>query len=535
MKSAIAINQLLLNREGDPETSADLALIEGKILTMNPKLQCAEAVAVRDGRILKVGTNHAVKAFVGKQTKVIRLNGKTVLPGFIDTHIHVVDFGRLLMWLDLAGVGSIVKMQSLLRERLQKTGVGKWIVGRGWDDSCFAEKRLPNRFDLDAAAPENPVVFYYQCGPVCVVNSKALELACITKTTPNPAGGTIVKAPKTGEPTGILRDTATDLVWSKIPEPTEQELVEAAGLALEKIATAGITSIHWLATSQVDIEILRDLCKAKKLPIRVFMIIPSNLLGSPSVLDGFSDCAARVGGVEVLADGFLSSGTAALFEPYVNDPSVNGKLLCLPAEMGASADKIAKAGLQLVIHAMGDKAIDAALTTIEACKISGRHRVDQAALFNKDLIERVQKKDVVLSVQPIVGESEFSVYSAMAHLGKERARWLYPLKSLFKKGICVCGGSDCPMEPLNPLLAIQSAVARPFFPEEQLNVDEALRMYTVNAAYASSEESVKGSIDEGKLADFTVLSSDPHQVAPTEIQEITVELTVVGGKIVYPP
>lgn len=507
--------------------------MDGKILTMNQHMPCAEAVAVRGGRILKVGTNDAVNAFVGKQTKVIRLSGKTVLPGFIDTHMHVVDFGRLLMWLDLAGVGSIKEMQSLLRERLQKTGAGTWVVGRGWDDGCFAEKRLPNRFDLDVVAPENPVVFYYQCGPVCVVNSKALELAGVTKTTRAPEGGVIDKDPKTGEPTGVLRDAATDLVWSKIPEPTEEELVEAAGLALEKIVTAGITSIHWLATSQVDLAILRRLCKAKKLPIRVFLIIPANLLGSPSAFDGFPDCAARVGGVEVVADGFLSSGTAALFEPYVSDKSVNGKLLCTPAEMGTSADKIAKAGLQLVIHAMGDKAIDAALTTIKACKGAGRHRVDQAALFNKDLIERVQKQNIVLSVQPIVGESEFSVYSAMAHLGKERARWLYPLKTLFKKGICVCGGSDCPMEPLNPLLAIQSAVARPFFPEEQLNVDEALRMYTVNAAYASSEESVKGSIEEGKLADFTVLSSDPHQVAPTEIQKITVELTVVGGKIVY--
>jgi hypothetical protein len=201
--------------------------------------------------------------------------------------------------------------------------------------------------------------------------------------------------------------------------------------------------------------------------------------------------------------------------------------------MKASADRVLKAGLQLVIHAMGDKAVDAALTTIQACTGKGRNRIDQAATFNKDLINRAQKQNIILSVQPLVGTSEFSVYSAMEHLGKERARWLYPLKTLFEKGICVCGGSDCPMEPLNPLLAIQSAVARQFFLEEQLTVDEALRMYTVNAAYASSEEKVKGSIEEGKLADFTVLSNDPHQVAPTEIRDIVVELTVVGGKTVY--
>ncbi len=496
-------------------------------------MPCAEAVAVKDGRILKVGTNAEIRPLIGKNTRVVRLGGKTVLPGFIDTHVHVVDFGRLLMWLDLAGVGSIKEMQSRLKERLVKTAVGKWVVGRGWDDGRFVEKRLPNRFDLDAVAPSNPVILYYQCGPVCVVNSRALELAGITKTTPNPSGGTIDKDPKTGEPSGVLRDAATDLVFSKIPEPTFEELVEASGLAVEKIVAAGITSIHWLATSQVDLAVLQTLLKKKQLPLRVYMVIPFGLLGKVPLDENLHDDFAKIGGVEVVADGYLSSGTAALFEPYADDSKINGKLLCTPAELEATAQKIVKAGLQLVIHAMGDKAIDAALAALEAVEGQGRHRVDQAALFNKDLLQRAQKQKVILSVQPLVGASEFSVYSALEHLGKKRARWLYPLKTLFKKGVCVCGGSDCPMEPLNPLQAIQSAVAREFFPEEQLTVDEALRMYTVNAAYASSEETVKGSIEEGKLADFTVLSKNPHKVAPTKIRGIRVELAIVGGKIVY--
>jgi hypothetical protein len=210
-------------------TSADLALVKGKILTMNPLQPLAEAVAVKADRILKVGTNGEVAKFIGKNTLVIDLKGKTVLPGFIDTHIHVGDFGRMLMWLNLADVGSIKELQQLLSDRVRRIAAGRWVVGRGWDEKCFAEKRLPSRFDLDAVSPKNPVIFYYKCGPVCVVNSKALELAGITKDTSAPAGGAIDKD-ATGEPTGILRETATDLVWRVIPEPTEAELIGRAGV-----------------------------------------------------------------------------------------------------------------------------------------------------------------------------------------------------------------------------------------------------------------------------------------------------------------
>jgi hypothetical protein len=263
------------------------------------------------------------------------------------------------------------------------------------------------------------------------------------------------------------------------------------------------------------------------------MIIPANLLNKLGSFKISQDSFARIGGAELSVDGFLSSGTAALFEPYASDPSVNGKLLCTPLEMKTSAGSVLKAGLHLVIHAMGDKAIDSALTIIEALEWKGRHRLDQAALFNKDLIQRAQKQQVIISVQPLVGASEFSVYYAIEHLGKKRARLLYPLKTLFKKGICVCGGSDCPMEPLNPLLGIQSVVTRQFFPQERLTVDESLRLYTVNAAHASDDEDKKGSIQEGKFADFAVLSNDPHGVPPSKLHEIRVEMTIVGGKVTF--
>jgi predicted amidohydrolase YtcJ len=507
-------------------------LIDGKVLTMNESQPCAEAVAVKCDRILKVGKTEEISRLIGKDTKIVYLDWRTVVPGFIDTHIHVADFARLLMWMDLVSVNSIMELQSLLKGRLSKTAKGKWVVGRGWDENRFAEKRMPTRSDLDAASPDNPVLLYHGCGQVALANSRALELAGITKELIVSSGGIIEKDVETCEPTGILRETATDLVWKIIPKASDEEVVGAAGLAFDRITEAGITSIQWLATSQADISIFQSLCK-NKVPLRVYLIIPSNLMGNIDLSEVPDNADARVGGVELLVDGYLASGTAALSQPYVSAPSVKGKLLYTPAKLRASARKVTKAGLQLVMHSMGDKAIAAALTTLESFKQKGRHRIDQAAVLNENLIPRIKHLGAVVSVQPLVAASEFSVYSAVEHLGEERARWLYPLKTLFKAGIYVCGGSDCPMEPLNPLLSIQAVVARQFFPEEQLTVDEALRMYTVNAAYASGEENEKGSIEEGKVADFTVLSKDPHDVPPNKIQEITVDMTIIAGKVAY--
>ncbi len=524
--------------KGDYVTSAELALIGGNVLTMNPSQPCAEAVAVKVGRIVKVGTNEEVGQLVGKDTKVIRLNGKTVVPGFIDTHIHVADFGRLLTWIDLSDVGSIKEMQKSLSRHVAKSPKGKWLLGRGWDQTRFAEKRLPTRFDLDSVSPDNPVIFYHQNGQVCVVNSKALELAGVTRLTIVPPGGAVDRDAETGELTGVLRDSATNLIWTVIPEPSEEELVEAAGLACEKILEAGVTSVHWMVLSSIELSIIRALIAQNRLPIRVYVIIPSNLMDSITDFRSTDDLALKVGGALISADGYLAAKTAALFQPYNDGSTASGNLLCTQEEMKTAAAEILKMGLQLVIHAMGDRAVDAALTTIEqtskeAPRKVHRSRIEQAAVLNEELIDRMKKQRVIVSVQPCVVASEFSVYSATEHLGAERARWLFPLKTLLKEGIRVVGGSDCPMEPLSPLLGVQTAVTREVFPEQRVTIDEALRMYTVNAAYSSSEENLKGSVETGKLADLTVLSHNPRKVPPNEIQNITVEMTIVGGRVVY--
>jgi predicted amidohydrolase YtcJ len=524
--------------KGDAVTSADLALTGGNVLTMNVSQPFAEAVAVKGDKIVKVGTNKEISQLVGKDTKVVRLNGKTVVPGFIDTHIHVADFGRLLTWIDLSNAGSITEVQNLLRRRVQKSPKGKWLLGRGWDQTRFAEKRLPTRFDLDAVSPDNPVIFYHQNGQVCVVNSKALETAGVTQLTTVPAGGTIDRDAETGELTGVLQDTATNLIWTVIPEHSEEELVEAAVLACEKILEAGVTSVHWMALSPIELSIIRKLLSQTRLPLRVYVVVPVNLLGNIADFKSTADSALTVGGAVISADGYLAAKTAALFQPYTDGSEASGKLLCTQEEMKTAATEILKKGLQLVIHAMGDKAVDAALTTIEQVsketpRKDARNRIEQAAVLNEELINRIKKLGVIVSVQPRVVASEFSVWSAAEHLGAERARWLYPLKTLLKNGIPVIGGSDCPMEPLSPLMGIQAAVTREVFPEERVTVDEALRMYTVDAAYSSSEENIKGSVETGKLADLTVLSHDPRKVPPSKIDNIKVEMTLVGGRVVY--
>jgi predicted amidohydrolase YtcJ len=432
-------------------------------------------------------------------------------------------------------------MRGCLSKRIGETPTGKWVMGRGWDQNRFAEKRLPTRFDLDAVSPDNPVVFYHKSGTMCVVNSKALELAGVTQQPSAVSSGDIDRNEETGEFTGILRDDAMNFVWRVVPEPSEEELLDAAGLACRKIAEAGVTSIHWIVLSPVEVSIIRKLHAQHRLSLRVYVIIPANLLDMPLVSElrcTFADETLKFGGVVIFADGYLAARTAALLQPYSDNPEAKGKLLCLQKKMAELAGKVHKADFQLVVHAVGDKAVDAALNAIEetSSEASGkvfRNRMEQAAVLNEELIERMRKQNVIVSVQPCVIASEFSVWSAVDRLGFERARGFFPLKTLIKNDIRVIGGSDCPMEPLSPMLGIQAAVTREAFPEERINVDDALRMYTVNAAYASFEESIKGSIEVGKLADITVLSDDPRVVPPEKIKDITVEMTMLSGRVVY--
>jgi len=517
---------------------AETALKNGDIITMNPSKPEAQAVAILSSRIVEVGTNNEIQYWIGNSTKIIDLQGKTVVPGFIDTHAHMADFGRSLTWINLRGVKSIKEMQRQLQERVRETPKGKWILGRGWEQDRFREKRYPTRWDLDLVAPLNPVVFNRVCGHICVANSKALELANVTKETLPPTSTQIDRDSKTGEPTGILREAAKDLVWNILPELSEEELTKACTLACEKAVEAGLTTVHWFVSKPVEIRILQRLREQGKLPLRVYTVVPIEFLSclaDSGLSTGFGDHTLQLGGVKILADGSLGARTAALNKPYDDEPLTKGILRCSRKELEEMIVKAQNAGFQTCVHAIGDRAIGVTLKAFEKAlkKTLGkkyRHRLEHASVLNRQLIKRLKKLCLIACVQPHFVISDFWVG---ARLGSSRAKWTHPFKTLIESGVLLAGGSDCPVEPISPLLGICALVARESFPEERISVEDALRVYTVNAAYASSEEGVKGSIEVGKLADFTVLSHDPLTIKPEKIRDIKVEMTIAGGKIVY--
>jgi predicted amidohydrolase YtcJ len=514
-----------------------MTLINGNLITITYAKPKAQAVAILNSRIVEVGTNSEVKRWVGKETKIIDLRGKTVVPGLIDTHAHMAEFGRSLTWINLRDVKSIKKIQRQLQERVQETPKGKWILGRGWDQDRFKERRYPTRWDLDKVSPLNPVVFNRVCSHICVANSKALELANITKETLPPPSGQIDRDLKTGEPTGILREAAKDLVWNIVPEPSQEELTKACGLACEKAVEAGLTSVHWIIRKPVEIRILQRLRERGKMPLRVYVVIPIEFLSclaDAGLSTGFGDHTLRLGGVKVLADGSLGARTAALNEPYNDEPSTKGMLCCSEKELYEMLMGAQKVGFQVCVHAIGDRAVSTVLNAFEKVLKSSdnnmRHRVEHASVLSKQLVKRLKRLGLIACVQPHFVVSDFWVE---ARLGPDRARWTYLFKTLIESGVLIAGGSDCPVEPISPLLGVYALVARESFPEERVSVEEALRVYTLNAAYVSFEENVKGSIETGKLADFTVLSHNPLTIKPEKIRDVRVEMTIVGGKIVY--
>ena len=518
--------------------SADLVLTNGNVITMNPKQPHAQAIAIKYDKIVEVGTNNEVKPWKNKNTKIVDLEEKTVTPGFIDTHVHIRGFGRSLTTIDLTGVNSIKEIQQKLKEQVQRTPRDKWIFAHGWDQERLKEKRYPTKQDLEKSSPNNPVTLRRVCGHICVVNSKALELANITKETKSPPGGKIDKNPQTREPTGILRENAMDLMQKIIPEPDENEIMEACILACQKAVEAGLTGVHWIIDSPTEISVIQKLRAQNKLPLRVYILVPVKFLDHLIKLGlhtGFGNNMMRIGCIKILADGSLGARTAALNEPYSDQPETKGMMLYTPEKLSRLVTKAHKACFQLAIHAIGDHTVEIVLNALEEAlsrvpRENYRHRIEHASVLNEKAIQHMKKLNLIASVQPHFVVSDFW---AADRVGSERARWVYPFKTLIKEGITVTGGSDCPVEPINPLLGIQAAVARRTSPEERIAVDDALRIYTINAAYASFEENTKGSIEAGKLADLVVLSENPLAVEPDKIGGIEVEMTIVGGKVVY--
>jgi len=476
----------------------------------------------------------------GKDTDVWNLHTATVLPGFTDCHTHLVWYAMQLCGASLRKAKSISEIETILRRQAETTDFGAWVLGYGWDQEKLEEHRYPNRFDLDAVVPDRPACIFRVCGHVCVANSAALQLANVTRTTTPPIGGVIDRQDGTGEPTGVLRENAMDLVVSHIPLLEGAELRKAISFAMRKAVSAGLTSIHCVVDQPQHVRVLQAMNMAGELRVRIYLLIPDEWLGPAGgvgISTGFGDYMLRIQGVKVFTDGSLGARTASLDAPYSDSPDTRGVLIHSQDQLNSIVESASRQGFQVAIHAIGDHAIAMALTAIENARIavpecdSLRHRIEHVSVLNPDLIKRIRPARVIASVQPHFIPSDSWV---PARVGAERAKFVYALKSLLKSGATVVGGSDCPVEPIDPLEGISAAVTSATGDYgERVSIQEALEMFTKKAAYATHEEHVKGTIHEHKMADLVVLDRNPLMVSPEEIRKIKVLATVVGGRIMY--
>jgi predicted amidohydrolase YtcJ len=529
------------------ELRADLVLMNGKIITVDKENSIEEAVAVKDGRIEAIGNDTEIRQFIGKRTLVIDLAGRAVLPGFNDAHNHLVEFGLNLAELDCRTppVASIEEIVQLVRDRAAKVAPGTWIKGWGYDHTRLKERRHPSRTDLDRAAPDNPVIVKRTDGHMCVANSLALEKAGITKDTPDPPGGHIVKDPQTREPTGLLQETAQDLVKEKIPPPTLDQIKEGIRLACRTYLAEGITSAQEAGVGPEEIRAFIEMQKSGDLPIKVYMMLKAEYLKDIlklGIYSGFGNDRLKIGPIKIFMDGSMGGRTAALYSPYESDPSAYGILRQTQEQLDEQVKASHDAGFQVAIHAIGDRAIDVTINAIERAlkenpRENHRHRIEHCGLATPELRKRIKELGIVAVPQPpfiyALGDS------FKANLGVQRMGSTYPFRSFIDEGVLTAAGSDRPVVVGAPLVGIWSAVNRQtasgdtLSPEQRISAFEAIRLYTINGAYASFEEDKKGSIEPGKAADLVVVSSSPLDVPPSRIRDLKVEITIVDGKVMY--
>lgn len=516
---------------------ATLAILNANVRTLNPKKPTAQAIAVYDKRIVAIGTSKEIRKFIGRKTRIIDADKSTVVPGLNDCHVHMSGFGQLLQTLELRDVKSIAELQTRVRRYAERNPEGNWILGGRWDEERLVEKRHPNRHDLDAIVSDRPVFLVRVCGHVGVANSMALQLAGITAKT-EIRSGKIELDSETGEPNGLLFENALDMVWKAVPRPTLEQLEETCILACKKAVEAGLTCVHWIVRSPREIAVLHGIYSKGRLPLRAYLGIPIYLLDSLTSLNlptGFGNDMLKIGFVKILVDGSLGGHTAAMEKPYSDRPDTRGVMLHAKKQLDQQLLKSHAAGLQIAVHAIGDHAIVVVVNSFEETlkkspSKNHRHRIEHCSVLNPELIRRMKKLGLLASVQPHFVPSDFWVVD---RVGRARARWVYPFRTLMHEGLTVVSGSDCPVEPISPILGIWAAVARKSFPEEALTAEEALKTYTQNAAFASFDENERGTIEVGRLADLTILSEDPLGVLPDDIRKIKVQMTIVNGKVVY--
>jgi predicted amidohydrolase YtcJ len=528
---------------------ADLVLLSANIWTGGEKPRTAEALAARGGRVVAVGTNREVERLRGPATRVLDARGRTVLPGFIDAHTHMSMGGFNLLAVDLRHTRDEADFTRRLAAFAATRPAGHWLTDGAWDHQQWPVPRLPTRALLDPATGDRPTCIARQDGHMVVCNSLALKLAGITRETQDPPGGVIVRD-ASGEPTGLLKDAAMDAVWRARPPRTLVEVTEALRAAAKHAARNGVTSVQDLPGNPLDLDAWEALRQSGELIVRV------NYRPSLSEWEMARDRRAsmkndewlRLGGVKGYADGSLGSGTALFLDPYADDPSTSGVYAAEAIPLSRMEERVAaadRAGLQVEIHAIGDRANAEILDLFERVAAKNgpkdrRFRIEHAQHLRAADIPRFGRLGVVASMQPYhaVDDGRW----AEKRIGKERCRTTYAFRSLLDAGARLAFGSDWDVAPLAPVSGIDAAMTRRttdgrnpggWFPEQRIKIEEAVRAYTSGAAWAAFEETEKGTLAPGKLADFVVLSADPLKARSEGIGAIEVVKTVVAGRVVF--
>jgi predicted amidohydrolase YtcJ len=551
--------------------SADTLYVNARIYTIDSDNSVAEAMAVKGDRIVALGSRSQLEERVRwKQT--VDLEGRPVFPGFIDAHAHIMSLGIARLTVDLVGMRSESETLDQVRARVHEVKAGTWIRGYGWDQNDWPSKRFPHHTMLDRVAPENPVYLIRIDGHAAWVNRAALEQAGITRETPDPEGGRIIRD-ASGQPTGVLIDDAKYLVFNVMPPPSAEERREALEIVIRECLKYGITGVHDMGVDLQEIALYKALADEGTLGIRIYGAISGrgetwDHFRTAGPLINYADHRLTVRALKLYVDGALGSRGAALIDPYEDDPDNRGITVTTEQDLQQTIREALQAGFQVCTHAIGDRGNNIALNAYEQClaehpRSDTRFRVEHAQILLPDDIPRFKKLGVIPSMQPTHCTSD--MYWAESRIGPQRIRGAYAWRSLRETGVILAGGSDFPVEHPNPLYGIYAAVTRQdhhgiprtagdvrrgfqlseagivdesvfsggWYVDQRLTREEAVRMFTSWAAWASFEEQIKGSLEAGKLADFVVLSSDIMEIPPNEILRTEVEKTVVGGREVY--
>lgn len=529
---------------------ADLVIVHGHVWTVDPQHARAEAVAIHGSRIVAVSSNSEITKWIGPATKKIDAQGKSVLPGFIDAHVHFSSGGGEISSVHLRDANTPQEFARRIGEQAKKLPKGEWILGGTWDHELWGGTPLPSHDWIDSLTPDTPVFVSRYDGHMAMANALALRLAGVARETKDPPGGTIVRD-KDGNPTGLLKDAAMGLVYRVIPAPSEDQLLRMIHAAMDEARRFGVTSIHDISSTE-DVRAYQTLAARGELKLRIYCITPLPQWEAPAtagIRAAFGNDWIHLGALKGFADGSLGSTTALFEKPYNDAPETSGlpNEMMLPEgnmlKMVLGADK---AGLQLAVHAIGDKANRIMLDIYtEVAKQSGaksdrRWRIEHAQHLRPEDFERFAQLEVIASVQPYhaIDDGRW----AEKRIGHERAKTTYAFRTFLDHGVRLAFGSDWTVAPLNPMLGLYAAITRAtldgknpggWFPEQKLTLEEAIQDYTMGSAFAEFREREKGSLTPGKLADVVVLDSDLFSMAPEKIKDAAVRYTIVDGKVVY--